>query len=429
MKRLVVLLASVSLLLGAFAPATLAGPPVLRGAPPPSVRSLDDTARQKLDPKLRKAVSGGSNATVAVFATVVGNPAAAMATLDGAHAARTPNGEAALVVGRIKVQQLPKLADQKNVLSVKLVQLKQTGKPLGNPDPDIGAPAPSAKAAPDGPGQAQDGRGPVRRRPAAQGLELRGAQEARSPRRQDPRLRRGLEDGLRRHRRQRFDPRRRHRLGPSRPHRHLADRPERLAAGLRPVRHARPAGRSRPGRRRADLVHEDPAEDRRTGRRREPAGHVRDPHRPVAQLRRARRHGQPHVHVPGGLVEVRARSASAAIPTTTCSLLYGERPAFLVTDPNVAGVYDTVYVDLDDDHDFSDEKPITKASPVSYRDLNGDGYTDMSGGLLYYISDGTTGTPAAGRPRGVRPRGHRRPRRAARLDRRLRPGDRRATAR
>ena len=146
MKRLVVLLASVSLLLGAFAPAALAGPPVRRGAPPPSVRSLDDTGRQKLDPKLRTAVSGGSNATVAVFATVVGNPAAAMATLDGAHVARTPNGKAALVVGRIRVQQLPKLADQKNVLSVKLVQLKQTGKPLGNPDPDIGGPAPSTKA-------------------------------------------------------------------------------------------------------------------------------------------------------------------------------------------------------------------------------------------------------------------------------------------
>ena len=78
--------------------------------------------------------------------------------------------------------------------------------------------------------------------------------------------------------------------------------------------------------------------------------------------------------------------------------LYGERPAFLVTDPNTAGVYDTVYVDLDDDYDFSDEKPITKSSPASYRDMNGDGYLDVSGGLLYYISDGTSvaGTRAPG---------------------------------
>ncbi len=73
--------------------------------------------------------------------------------------------------------------------------------------------------------------------------------------------------------------------------------------------------------------------------------------------------------------------------------LYGERPAVLVTDPNVAGRYDTVYVDLNDDYSFADEKPVTKSSPVSYRDINGDGYTDLSGGLLYYISDGQTTIP------------------------------------
>ena len=56
---------------------------------------------------------------------------------------------------------------------------------------------------------------------------------------------------------------------------------------------------------------------------------------------------------------------------------YGERPAFLVTDSKKAGVYDTVHVDLDDDYDFSDEKPVTKDSPASYRDMNGDGYTDL----------------------------------------------------
>jgi hypothetical protein len=62
--------------------------------------------------------------------------------------------------------------------------------------------------------------------------------------------------------------------------------------------------------------------------------------------------------------------------------LFTERPAFIVADPNTAGVYDTVYVDLDDDYQFADEKPVTRASPVSYRDMNGDGYTDLSGGLL-----------------------------------------------
>ena len=38
-------------------------------------------------------------------------------------------------------------------------------------------------------------------------------------------------------------------------------------------------------------------------------------------------------------------------------------------------------------------RPVTKSSPVSYRDLNGDGYTDLSGGLLYFISDGQTRIP------------------------------------
>jgi hypothetical protein len=76
--------------------------------------------------------------------------------------------------------------------------------------------------------------------------------------------------------------------------------------------------------------------------------------------------------------------------------LYHERPATLVVDPNTSGVYDTVYVDLDNDYSFADEKPVSKQSPASYRDMNGDGYTDLSGGLLYYISDGATGTRVPG---------------------------------
>jgi len=84
--------------------------------------------------------------------------------------------------------------------------------------------------------------------------------------------------------------------------------------------------------------------------------------------------------------------------------VWGERVAVLVTDPNVAGVYDTVYVDLDDDYDFRDEKPVTRAdsldpatwnNPVSYRDMNGDGLADLSGGLLYFIADGVNYIPAS----------------------------------
>jgi len=74
---------------------------------------------------------------------------------------------------------------------------------------------------------------------------------------------------------------------------------------------------------------------------------------------------------------------------------YGERVAVLVVDENTSGVYDTVYVDLDKDYDFSDEKPVTKDSPEIYRDMDGDGYADISGGLLVWISNGTNTPPTA----------------------------------
>lgn len=88
--------------------------------------------------------------------------------------------------------------------------------------------------------------------------------------------------------------------------------------------------------------------------------------------------------------------------------VWGERPAVLVTDPNVAGVYDTVVVDLDDDYNFGNDKPLTKADTssaaaleatknnmVSYRDMNGDGAADISGGALYFIADGASCIPAS----------------------------------
>jgi len=84
--------------------------------------------------------------------------------------------------------------------------------------------------------------------------------------------------------------------------------------------------------------------------------------------------------------------------------IWGERPAIIVTDPITPGVYSTVYVDLDDDYDFRDEKPLTKAditnlnatynNMVAYRDLNADGLADVSGGMLYFIANGSTCIPA-----------------------------------
>ncbi len=88
--------------------------------------------------------------------------------------------------------------------------------------------------------------------------------------------------------------------------------------------------------------------------------------------------------------------------------IWGEKSAIIVTDPNTPGVYDTVYVDLDGDHDFRDEKPLSRADTtnaatlaatynnmVAYRDMNGDGKADISGGMLYFIADGATPIPAS----------------------------------
>ena len=91
-------------------------------------------------------------------------------------------------------------------------------------------------------------------------------------------------------------------------------------------------------------------------------GAVRHARRPVAQLRgpdgtKTHLYKFPSSCSKSGTVRL------AGIRTTTCSRRTSERPAFLVTDPHKAGVYDTVYVDLDDDYDFTDEKPVTKSSP------------------------------------------------------------------
>lgn len=81
---------------------------------------------------------------------------------------------------------------------------------------------------------------------------------------------------------------------------------------------------------------------------------------------------------------------------------YGEKVAVLVADENVAGVYDTVYVDLDDDYDFSNDKPATRDDPISWKDNwdseadapGSDGHADISGGMIYWIADGTNHPPA-----------------------------------
>ena len=80
-----------------------------------------------------------------------------------------------------------------------------------------------------------------------------------------------------------------------------------------------------------------------------------------------------------------------------------EYVSVLVVDEHEAGVYDTVYVDMNGNYDFTDDKPVTKDDPLAYLDAwdsaaNGpgqDGYADVSGGLLYFIADGVNYIPAS----------------------------------
>lgn len=67
--------------------------------------------------------------------------------------------------------------------------------------------------------------------------------------------------------------------------------------------------------------------------------------------------------------------------------MYCARPGILVVDSTTAGVYDTVYVDLDNDLNFTNDKPVSVGDPLSGLDLNSDGFYDISGGLLYYVSN------------------------------------------
>ena len=81
----------------------------------------------------------------------------------------------------------------------------------------------------------------------------------------------------------------------------------------------------------------------------------------------------------------------------------------LVVDATTPGVYDTVYVDLLGDYDFGNDKPCTKGDEISYFDSYdsatnttqnlswnaGDGYADVSGGMMYWISDGANVLPGS----------------------------------
>ncbi len=73
-------------------------------------------------------------------------------------------------------------------------------------------------------------------------------------------------------------------------------------------------------------------------------------------------------------------------------ILLGSVP-LLVSDDHTAGVYDSVYLDMDLDGAF--ETRVDKSNPVAALDLTGDGVPDISAGMLTWIADGVNPPPGA----------------------------------
>jgi hypothetical protein len=119
--------------------------PQQRGADPQRVTSKADPAQAKLDDALAAKVQDGATGQVPVLVATSGDTAPVKALLTG-DAAATRKGRS-LVIGRIGVQALPKLAGQPGVVSVTLVQFKKTGQPLGDPDPGLNRRPSKAKLA------------------------------------------------------------------------------------------------------------------------------------------------------------------------------------------------------------------------------------------------------------------------------------------
>lgn len=80
------------------------------------------------------------------------------------------------------------------------------------------------------------------------------------------------------------------------------------------------------------------------------------------------------------------------------SALFRERAAILVVDGKRSGQYDSVYVDLNYNYDFTDDTPAIldrrfRHHETACLDYDEDGLNDVSGGLVYFIADGETAAP------------------------------------
>jgi hypothetical protein len=78
-------------------------------------------------------------------------------------------------------------------------------------------------------------------------------------------------------------------------------------------------------------------------------------------------------------------------PDTTLDRTDG-RAAILLADEEVAGVYDTVYVDMNQNRDFTDDPAASRASPAACGSYE---FGTYSGGLVYFIADGVNPVPGS----------------------------------
>jgi hypothetical protein len=392
--------ALVALALGSvllLASATQAAPNKSSNGKPDRVESRSDAAKSKLHPKLQKLVESGSTEAIYVFATVAGDTSAAESLLADAKVASSEG--AALVIGKIGVQVLPKLAGAKGVVSVGPIEFEQTGQPLGQPDPDVGntknkalrpifkKEVPYSEAPPPLGSNFEDLKDvallDAKTHTFVEAWEAGFAGEGVTVGVLDGGTDFGHPDLLGTW--QTWSGQTGSRAGwngwPKAfdPYGTLVwlAAPSLVDQGL--TWYTKTTAATCPDWANKSAKSPCPVQfETRTG----PARNFSVPSGTNQHL----------YQFPAGFTKS-GNVRMGSHPDDHLLALFGERPAFLVTDATTAGVYDTVYVDLDNDYRFDDEKPVTKASPVSYRDMNGDGYTDISGGLLYYISDGATAIP------------------------------------
>src|SRR5215211_3516971 len=119
-------LLAVAALLAALIAGTLTqGAPSANGKSKQKAHAVTKTsgvAAHKLHPKLQRKVESGSVDRIYVYVTVSGDPSAVKDLLGNAKVAES-NG-AGIVVGKIGVQALPKLASLKGVVAVGPVELR-----------------------------------------------------------------------------------------------------------------------------------------------------------------------------------------------------------------------------------------------------------------------------------------------------------------